>query len=262
MLIGASVGFIVADLFGFHAAAFMAAGLASGLLSLLFGLLVVVHGANQVAAGLAITVLGAGASALIGNSFVGNHIDSLHTLHFSQLSELRIVGPALFNYDPMVYLAVLTTITIWLVLYRTRWGLCLRSVGEAPEVARDAGISVGQYRLQAIFLCGLLSGLGGSYLSLVVAQSWTADMTAGRGFIAVALVIVSRWHPMGVAIGASVFGAMLTLQLRLQIGGMSVSPFILDIIPFLMTICFLIFWSLRSRHDAMPKSLERILERG
>ena len=259
MLVGAAAGFAVAAETGSAVAGIVAAAIAGGLFNLLFGVLVITRRANQLASGLAFMFFGFGLSALIGTSYVGSRIDGLNKVEFPVLTELPFFGPALFRHDPLVYLVFPLAILVWWVLVRTRWGLSVRAVGEDPQVAFAAGKSPSKLRYQALFIGGLLGGIAGAHLSLAVALTWSEFMTGGRGFIAIALVIFAGWKPIQAVAGALLFGGALVLQLQMQAAGVQISPFLLEMTPFVVTLVVLIAWG-RSRGRSAPASLGRIYQ--
>jgi simple sugar transport system permease protein len=170
-----------------------------------------------------------------------------------------VLGAVLFDHDILVFLVVPIAVLIWWALFRTRWGLHLRAVGENLTVAYAAGLKPAWLQYQAVFLGGLLAGMGGVQLSLSYAGVWNEGITAGRGFIAVALVIFAGWNPLRVVLGALIFGGALAFQLQLQARGAPISPFFLDMIPYLLTLGALLFMR-KGRRFAMPEGLKSVLE--
>jgi len=254
MLIGASVGFAVASDLGNPWLGVVAAGVAGALFNLVYGYLVVNRRANQLASGLALMFLGTGVSAMIGRAHVGEGIAGLPRY---QIPGLSGVGKTMFSYDLLVYFAVPVAFLVWWFLFRTRWGLGLRAVGESPEAAFAAGRRIFWLKYQAVLVCGFLGGVAGSHLSIALARTWTEGMTGGRGFIAVALVIFSKWHPLRAIVGAVLFGGAVTLQLQLQAKGSSISPFVLNMIPYVLTLGVLLIWG-GARRFAAPAALGRV----
>jgi ABC-type uncharacterized transport system permease subunit len=183
----------------------LAALLAGVLMNLLFGYLVVSRRANQLASGLATMFLGFGVSALIGKDVVGARIASLPKLLLPGLAGLPRVYSSLFQFDILVFLVVPVAVLIWWLLFRTRWGLGVRAVGENADIAYASGRNPRWIRYQALIVAGLLSGLGAAHLTLAYTMTWTQYMTGGRGFIAVALVIFSKWHPLRAIAGALIW---------------------------------------------------------
>jgi simple sugar transport system permease protein len=229
--------------------------------NLLFAYLVITRGANQLATGLALMFGGVGLSALAGARYVGSQIAGLPEVRIPLAADLPFIGPALFAHDALVYAAVALAVLLWWTLYRTRWGLEVRAVGENPVAAFAAGRSPHAVQYQALFVAGVLAGVAGAHLSLGVARTWSEWMTAGRGFIAVALVIFSRWQPLRAIAGALLFGGAISLQLQLQARGVPLSPFLLDMLPYLLSLAVLAVWGGAHRHAA-PGSLGRVFQGG
>jgi len=246
MLTGASVGFAATFVTGSPYLGVLAAGLAGLGSNLLFGYAVITRSANQLAAGLAMLFFGLGASALIGAPYMGADI--------SGLPPLSLLG--VDRFDALVWLGAPTALLLWWLLFRTRWGLALRAVGEDPAVAFAAGRRPGLVRYQALAVGGLLGGIGGAHLSVAYALTWSEGMTAGRGFIAIALVIFAGWNPLSAVLGALVFGGAEALQLQLQARGADVSPFLMSMVPYLLTLAALLFWGWQRRSIA-PAALGR-----
>jgi simple sugar transport system permease protein len=260
MLVGACFGFIVAAQTGNPLLAVLTAALAGGLLSLIHAFLVITRGANQLASGLALGFLGMGLTALIGRPYVSQNIEGLNVVQIPLLADIPALGPILFQHDLLTYFAYLLGPAIWLFLYRTRWGLSLRAVGESTAVAFSTGRNPRRIQYGAIFFGGLMAGLGGAQLSLAYTHSWVENMTAGRGFIAVALVIFGMWHPLRAILGAVVFGAAASLQFQLQPLGIEISPFFLLMLPYLLTLVILLILGRRS-NSAAPAGLSAVFSR-
>jgi simple sugar transport system permease protein len=246
MLIGAAVGFAACSLADDPYLGVAAAALAGLAANLLLGYVVIGRRANQLAAGLTLMFFGFGASALVGRPFVGAIIAGLPPL------ELLGIGA----FDALVWLAVPTALLLWWLLFRTRWGLALRAVGEDPAAAFAAGFRPDLLQYQALALGGLLGGIAGAHLSVALTLTWDEGMTAGRGFIAIALVIFAKWNPLWAVLGALVFGGAEALQLQLQARGADVSPFLMTMIPYLLTLLVLVFWGW-NRRSAAPAALGR-----
>jgi simple sugar transport system permease protein len=259
MLVGAVAGFIAAVHTGSAAAGVVAAALAGGIFNLVFAYLVITRRANQLATGLALMFAGVGLSALMGARYVGSQISGLPEFRIPLLTDLPLLGPAVFTHDALVYAAVPVAVLIWWVLFSTRWGLGVRAVGENPLAAFAAGKHPHALQYQALFVAGVLAGVAGAHLSLGVARTWSEWMTAGRGFIAVALVIFSRWHPLRAIAGALLFGGAISLQLQMQALGVPISPFLLDMLPYLLSLAVLAVWGGAHRHAA-PGSLGRVFQ--
>lgn len=259
MLVGASVSFAVSASTGSPVLGLLAGMGAGAVFNLLLGPLILWRQANQLACGLALMFFGAGLSAFYGQSFVGAPAPGFELYAVPFLSDLPFVGGVLFRQDPLVYFMLPAALAVWYLLARTRWGLNLRAVGEDRLVAFAAGVQPNLLRLQALLLGGLLAGVAGAHLSLAIAHAWTEGLTAGRGFIAVALVIFAAWSPLRVLPGALLFGGTLALQIQLQARGAGVSPFLLDMLPYLVTLAVLILLRKSSR-GRMPEGLKDVFE--
>ncbi|MGZ5180220.1 MAG: ABC transporter permease [Ramlibacter sp.] len=240
------------DLLGF------AAGIgAAALLAAIFGVLVIWLNTNQYATGLALSLFGAGFSAFAGIRYVQEKLPERPRFAIPGLSDLPVVGPALFRQHPMVYLAIALVLFLVWFLYRSRAGLVLRSVGESPESAHALGYPVRRIRLAAVVAGGALCGLAGAYLVVVYTPLWVEGMVAGRGWIALALTTFATWRPARVLLGAYLFGGVTMLQFHLQSTGVEVPSQFLTMLPYLATIAVL---ALISRNPAwirvnMPASL-------
>ncbi len=243
MLIGAVAGFIGAVTTGSIFVGMIAAIAAAVLVSLIFAFLTLSLMANQVATGLALTIFGIGLSAYIGKPFLGNTIEGLQPWAIPLLSDIPILGPLLFNHDAMLYLAVAAFFGVSWFLYRSRGGLILRSVGESHEAAHALGYSVIRIRYLAVMFGAGMGGLGGAYLSLVLTPQWQEDMTAQRGWIALALVVFATWRPSRVMIGAWLFGALTIVNFYAQSQGVSFSSHLLATLPYFATIIVLVLIS-------------------
>ncbi len=257
LLVSASSGFAVTVMSGSPYLGVLVAMLVGGLMNMILGYLVIHRQANQLASGLALMFFGFGLSALIGQPYVGAKIDSLPRIPLPGLSSLPRLYTSLFSFDPLIYLVIPTAVLVWWLLFRTRWGLGLRAVGENADTAFASGRDPRLMRYQALFLGGLLAGLGAAHLSIAYTMNWAEYMTAGRGFIAVALVIFSKWHPLRAIAGALLFSGAVAFQLLLQSSGVQVSPFLLDTIPYLVTIVVLMIWG-GTRKQSAPASLGRV----
>ena len=216
----------------------------------LFGVVALVFAANQNASGIALTLFGLGLSGLIGDAYTGMPGLSVGGIHIPVLTDLPIVGKVVFGEDPLVYLAVALTIAVWLFLFRSNAGLVLRAVGDNHTSAHALGYPVLRVRFLAVMFGGACAGVGGAYLSLVYTPQWTQAMTAGRGWIAIALVVFGTWLPWRIAIGAVLFGAVSILQLHAQAFGLGIPSQFLSTLPYLITIVVLV---LISRNQALLK---------
>lgn len=259
LLVSASSGFAVTVMTGNPYLGVMVACLAGGLMNMVFGFLVITRKANQLASGLAVMFFGFGLSSLIGNPYVGKSIHALPRFELPFLSKLPALYSSLFKFDILIYLVIPMAILIWWLLFRTRWGLGVRAVGENADIAFASGRNPRLIRYQALFLGGLLTGIGAAHIAIAYAMNWTEYMTGGRGFIAIALVIFSRWHPLRAIAGALLFSTAVAVQLVLQNSGINISPFLLDTIPYFLTLIVLIIWG-GNRKQSAPASLGRVYE--
>ncbi len=275
MLMGAVAGFGVALTTGQPWLGILAGALAGTLFSLLFGFLALTLVTNQVATGLALTLLGIGLSGMIGEAFVGQPGVKLGALEIPVLSDLPLVGRLLFGQDPMFYISLLLTGGVMWFLFRTRAGLTLRSVGDNHSSAHALGIKVVAIRYLAVMFGGACAGLAGAQLSLVYTTQWIENMTAGRGWIALALVVFASWRPWRVLAGAYLFGAITIAQLHIQATNLSDLAFLpaplywlaelvksipsqfLSALPYLATVVVLVLISRNRRLTMMntPASL-------
>jgi general nucleoside transport system permease protein len=257
LLVSASTGFAVTSRTGNPILGVLASVLAGGLMNMILGYLVINRKANQLASGLALMFFGYGLSALIGKPYVGARINPLPRIPLPGLSELPRLYTSLFTFDPLIYLVIPVVFLVWWLLFRTRWGLGLRAVGENTDTAFASGRNPRRIRYQALLIGGMLAGLGAAQLSLAYTMTWTEYMTGGRGFIAVALVIFSKWHPVRAIAGALLFSGAVAFQLLLQSSGVHVSSYLLDGIPYILTLVVLIAWGGNRKHSA-PASLGRV----
>lgn len=253
MIIGAIAAFATAVSTGNEFLAIIAGAGVGMLIALIFGVLTVYLQSNQVATGLALTIFGLGLSALIGHSYVGKTFDGLAKLNIPGLSDIPVIGPVLFGHDALVYLSVVSVAIVAWVLTRTRMGLLIRAVGENHDAAHSIGYSVTLVRLGAILFGGAMAGVGGAYLSVAYTPLWVENMTAGRGWIALALVVFASWKPWRAFFGAYLFGGITIIQLYAQGMGVEVSAQFLSMLPYLATILVLVIISrdsARARLDA------------
>ena len=244
MLIGAIAGFACAVETGGGAGAGLLAGaLAGTLAAALFGLLALTLAANQSAAGLALTIFGIGLSAFIGQHYVSYSLPGLKPIAVPLLSRIPVLGPVLFHQDAVVYLSYLVFALVWWVLAKTRLGLLLRAVGESPEAAHAIGYPVIRIRYAAVLFGGAMAGIAGAYLSTVYTPLWVQNMSAGRGWIAVALVVFASWKPLRLLLGAYLFGGVTILQMHAQGLGISVPSQLLTALPYAATVLVLVLIS-------------------
>lgn len=259
MIIGAICGFATAVETGSPVVGFVAAAICGALLSVIFAVLTQFLLSNQVATGLALTLFGLGFSSLIGQSYVGIKPPAAPVLDLPVLSDLPVVGPIVFSHDPIVYFSIVLVAAVAYVLKKTRAGLILRAVGESHDAAHALGYKVVRIRFLAIMFGGACAGLGGSYVSLILVPQWTEGMTAGAGWIALAIVVFASWRPWRVLIGAYLFGGITALQLRLQAAGAVIPVEYLSMSPYLITILVLVIMSANKSRAALgaPASLGR-----
>lgn len=248
MLVGAVSGYIVTVHTHNHWMGILAAMAAGGLMAAIHAFLAVTLRANQVVSGLALTIFGTGLSSFLGKPYIGQPVpDVFKPVVIPGLSKIPFLGPILFQHDALVYLSFLLVAVLWVLIFHTRWGLNMRAVGENPAAADSMGIPVYLTRYIYVIIGGMLAGIGGAYLSLAYAPSWIENMTVGRGWIAVALVIFAVWHPGKALVGAYIFGGVDSLGFRIQALGeqasflKTISPFFLQMLPYVMTIIVLIF---------------------
>jgi general nucleoside transport system permease protein len=249
MIVGAACGFAGAYMSGSTVVGALCGILAGAALAAIFGILTLGLAVNQVATGLALTILGVGLSGLIGKGFVGEKIVLVQHLHLPFLTDLPAVGRILFGEDPFVYVSIALIIGIWLFLYRTRVGLVLRAVGDNHASAHALGYPVLKIRMLAVLFGGGCAGLGGAFLPLAYTPFFIPGMTAGRGWIALALVVFASWRPLRLVGGAYLFGAVSILQLHTQALGLGVPPQLMSALPYLATVIVLVLIS-RTRGTA------------
>lgn len=254
MITGAVCGFLVAVNTGSPWLGFIGAATGGAILALLFGFLTQYLLSNQVATGLSLTLFGLGLSALMGQGYIGVKAPSFPDIHIPLLGDIPVVGPIIFQHDPMVYVGLALVGATWWFITKTRGGLILRAVGENHDAAHALGYKVVRVRMMAIAFGGACAGLGGAYLSLVRVPQWTEGMTAGAGWIALAIVVFASWKPMRLLWGAYLFGGVTVLQLNLQAAGLAIPVEYLTMSPYLATIVVLVIMSA----GRAPGSLGRI----
>lgn len=259
MVIGAVTGFGVSVSTGSPWLGVMAAILAGAAFSLVFAFMTLTLVTNQVATGLALTLAGLGLSGLIGEFFVGQAGLKLANVDIPFLTNTPVFGRLLFGQDPIFYLSFLLVVMVAWFLFKTRAGLVLRSVGDNHTSAHALGIPVLKVRYLAVMFGGACAGLAGAHLSLVYTPQWVENMTAGRGWIALALVVFASWRPWRIVGGAYLFGAMTIGQLHAQALGLGIPSQLLSSLPYLATIIVLVLISGNRRMTMMntPASLGR-----
>jgi len=260
MIMGAIAGFAAAVGTGSPVAGFAAAAVAGAGMALLFAVLTQYLLSNQVATGLALTLFGLGLSALVGQGFQGIKPPPTGKVPFGPLADLPVLGPIVFGHDWIVYLSILMVVAVWWFLARSRAGLILRAVGENHDAAHALGYRVRAVRVAALAFGGAMAGLGGAYLSLVRVPQWTEGMTAGAGWIALAIVVFASWRPGRVLLGAYLFGGVTVLQLRLQAAGVAIPVQLLSMAPYVMTIVVLVAMQARRGATGLgaPGALGRV----
>lgn len=262
MIVGAVTAFGITSLTSNVWLGILSAGIAGGLMALIHAFNCITLKANQTLSGLALTMLGLGLSGLIGKRYIGIPLSTrLKDIPIKGLADVPVIGPILFDQDPLVYLSYFLAFIFWFFLFNTSFGITLRSIGESPEVADSAGVNIPIIQYFVVFLGGVMAGIGGSYISVAYAPVWIEGMTAGMGWIVLAITIFSLWRPERAVLGAYLFGGVRVLQYRLQPIG--ISPNILNMMPFVFTILVLMLASreiLRKKIGA-PASLGISYER-
>jgi general nucleoside transport system permease protein len=239
MLVGAIAAFAAAATTG-NAWVGVLAGIAAGsALSIVFAVLTLSLLANQVASGLALSLFGVGLSAFVGKEYVSIVIEGIKPLAPTGATDFPVIGKLLFGHNPLVYVSLALFFVIDRFLYRTRWGLVVRAVGEAPHSAHAIGYPVVRIRYLAVLFGGACAGLGGAYLAVAYTPLWTEGMTAGRGWIALALVVFATWRPRRVLAGAYLFGGVTLATFQAQASGVAVPSQLLAMLPYLATIIVL-----------------------
>lgn len=261
MLMGAVIGFQAGLSTANPAVAIAGAMVAGACGGLIYAFLTVSLRSNQVVSGLALTIFGAGFSSFTGQKLVGQVVPAsikafFKPLNIPVLGDIPFLGQILFRQDIFIYFGYLAAIGSGIYFYKTRKGLNLRAVGENPAAADAAGIRVNMYKYLHILLGGALCGLGGAYLSLVYVPAWQDNVTAGRGWIAVALVIFTAWNPYKALAGAFFFGGLDIIGFRLQKYNIHISQYIIDMLPYVVTVLALVAMSMKkSKENSPPKGL-------
>ncbi len=245
MLMGAFTGFVTAYSTGSLWLAFFLAMVVGALFALIHAFMSITLKVNQVVSGLALTMLGSGLSGILGRAYVGRPAVMFQPVAIPGLADIPVVGPAFFKQDPLVYVGYVLTFFLAWFIFKTKAGLTLRAVGEEPAAADARGINVFWVRYLATLVGGALTAAGGAYLSLAATSMWMENMTAGRGWIAIALVIFAAWDPIKAMLGSYLFGFIMSLQFRLQATGeVHVSANLLLMLPYLVTLISMILFSL------------------
>lgn len=257
ILVGAACAFIAAHLADSLLMGVMIGALSGALVSIVFAFVALTLISNQVATGLALTIFGTGLSAFLGADYVGQSISGMTRLSIPWLHQIPLIGPALFGQDAMVYMSfVLFGLVFWVMRY-TRLGLIIRAVGENPQVAHALGYRVLVVRYLAVIFGGAMAGLAGAYLSLAYTPMWAEGISAGRGWIALALVVFASWRTERILLGAWLFGFASILHLLLQGFGYDVSSNLLAMLPYVVTILVLVVMMSRKGAKGLfaPRSL-------
>lgn len=257
MLMGAVMGFLVAQNTSNPIVGMVAAAAAGAVGALIFALLTVTLRANQVVVGLTLTIFGTGFAQFVGRPLLGSTLPSSVTGFFGTmpipgLASIPFIGPIFFQQDIYVYLCYIVTILAAIYMYKTRWGRNMRALGESNEAADASGINVVLYKYINIIIGGALCGLGGAYLSMVRMPIWQENIVNGRGWIAVALVIFVNWNPIKGFFGSALFGCLSILGLKLQTMGFAFSQYLFDMVPYICTIIIVILATYRNRREKQP----------
>jgi general nucleoside transport system permease protein len=244
MLVGAIAGFAFAAHYEASVASALLVGALAGMfMSLIFAFFTLSLSTNQSACGLALTIFGIGISAFIGQNYVSMALPGLQNLNIPGLADIPWIGPVLFQQNYVVYLSIVAFAVIWWVLAKTRLGLLLKAVGESPESAHAMGYNVLAIRYCAVLFGGAMAGVGGAFLSTVYTPMWIENMVAGRGWIAIALVVFATWKPTRLMLGAYLFGGVTILQFHAQALGLNVPNELLSALPYVATIVVLVMIS-------------------
>ncbi|MDH3745800.1 MAG: ABC transporter permease [Acidobacteriota bacterium] len=257
MLVGAIAGFTAGYTAGNPLVGIFAAAIAGALFSLIHAYVTITLRADQIVSGLTLTILGTGISGFFGKPMIGQVGVGFDQFAIPVLSKIPILGQVLFQQDAMVYLSFVFVPIAWWVMYKTHLGLAIRSVGENPSAADSLGVSVVRIRYGCVLFGGAMAGLGGAYLSLAYTTMWIEQMSGGRGWITLALVIFAAWNPGRAMLGAYLFGGADALQLRIQAVGIGIPTYFLMMLPYVLTIVILVLASRASlrRRIGAPAAL-------
>jgi general nucleoside transport system permease protein len=264
MSFGAVIGFIITFNTGSPWLGMVVAIIAGALFSSIHAFVCIQLRANQVVSGLALAMLGLGISGLLGKPYIGRPlVQKMQMVKIPVLGDIPFIGEILFNHDPYFYLAIILGIAAWIFLYYTRGGISVRSAGENPSATETQGVPVNRIRFLCVMAGGAFAGMAGSHLSLAYSKSWIEGMTAGRGWIVIALTIFALWHPLRAFLGAFLFGGIFVLQYLLQ--PLGISPNFLAMLPYLTTLAVLVFYGINKtgrRKMFAPASLGESYKRG
>lgn len=257
MIVGALAAYIGTAATNNPWAGVMYAIIAGGLLAAVHAYLVISRKANQLATGLTLMFLGLGIAAFFGRDYVSVSVSGFDKIAVPFLSNIKIIGPALFNQDALTYVSYFMIPFLWFILYKTKFGMIIRATGEDENVVYAYGVNPIVIRYVGVIIGGMLAAIGGAHLSIAYTHTWIEGMTNGRGVIAVALVILAGWNPAKAVIGAYIFGGAQALQTVLQQQGVNVSPFLLLMLPYVLTLVALFIASYRQKQTA-PAELKKV----
>lgn len=243
MLMGALMGFIITFLTGALWLGVLFAALTGGVMALVHGFLIINLRCNQVVSGLSLTILGIGLSSYLGRPFIGKVAKSFDAINIPLLDEIPYIGQVLFQQNILIYLVYVLVPLLTIFLFKTRYGLNIRAVGEKPSAADTLGVNVFRIRYMCTFFGGMMAGIGGSYLSLSYIPGWKEGMTGGQGWIVIALIIFSMWNPVIGVAGAMFFGFINALQFYMQAAQIPIPGYVLKMFPYLCTILVLVIIS-------------------
>ena len=258
MIMGAFFGFVVTYITKNPYIGFLAGVLAGGVAALIHAFVSITLRGNQVVSGLALTIFGLGFTNFYGQRWINLRSPvTVSQKSIPLLSKIPYIGPIFFQQDALVYTSYVVAIVMWFILYKTKVGVHLRATGQNARAADAMGVNVYATRYWWTFFGGLLAGAGGAYLTIAYAPFWLDGMTAGRGWIAIALVIFAMWDPLNAMIGAYLFGGIDALQLQLQAVGVTIPSSLLNMLPYLLTLVVIIIATLivRVKHISAPKEL-------
>lgn len=257
MLAGAVTSAWVYTVTGNVLLAVLAGACAAGMLGLAHVSLVVLASIGMLASGLCMFFIGRGLSAFFGTTLVGRPLAGLADLHIPVLSNLPIAGDALFSQDALVYLSAIIAVAMWYLLFRTRLGLMIRATGENAEIARAQGLPTNAIRMAAGSVGAALAGIGGAHIVLGFSHTWLEGVTGGRGWVAIGMVILARWNPLYAVVLAYLFGGVIALQLNAQAAGITISPYLLSMLPYVLTIIALLITRIWIQSSAPPAEIAR-----
>ncbi len=239
---GAAGAFAAAHITGNLLIGALAGSLIGGILALIHAIVTITFKRNQVVSGISLTILGTGLSSILGLGLIGVPIVPFQPIAIPGLSAIPLIGQIFFNRNLLVYFSYIMVPVLWIILFKTRYGLMIRSVGENPMAAYTQGIDVVKVRYLSVVFGGMMCGLGGAYLTLAWIPMWVEGITTARGWIVIALVVVGLWHPLGVFVGSYIFGTFEVLRYAFQ--PLGVPTAFLNMLPYISTILFLVAWGI------------------